>query len=240
MLFYYIRHGDPIYDPDMLTENGKLQAEALSRRLVSSGISEIYASTSNRAVQTAEPLAEKLGLPITKLDWCNEYHAWKDFSFKDENGKTSWLMQDERYLKLFASDEIVNLGYRWYEHPAFAETHCADGVARIAENSDILFKSLGYEHDLHTHSYITNENAAEDKRVALFAHGGFGRAFLSYILDIPYPMFMKFEYSHTGMTVIQFKARNDGIALPKVLQYSGDSHLYKEGLSLAYNNEITI
>lgn len=37
MLFYYIRHGDPIYDPDSLTPLGKRQAEALGKRLATHG-----------------------------------------------------------------------------------------------------------------------------------------------------------------------------------------------------------
>ena len=32
MLFFYIRHGDPIYSPDSLTPLGRRQAEALGRR----------------------------------------------------------------------------------------------------------------------------------------------------------------------------------------------------------------
>ena len=33
MLLYIVRHGDPIYNPDSLTERGKLQAAALGKRL---------------------------------------------------------------------------------------------------------------------------------------------------------------------------------------------------------------
>ncbi len=32
MLLYYIRHGDPIYDPDSLTPLGERQSEALRRQ----------------------------------------------------------------------------------------------------------------------------------------------------------------------------------------------------------------
>ena len=55
MLFYYVRHGDPIYNPDSLTEFGHAQAEALAKRLSILGFDKIYASSSNRARQTAEP-----------------------------------------------------------------------------------------------------------------------------------------------------------------------------------------
>lgn len=68
MLLYFIRHGDPIYNPDSLTEKGKIQAEALSNRLVNSKIDRIYCSSSARAIQTAEPTAKKLGKEIEILD----------------------------------------------------------------------------------------------------------------------------------------------------------------------------
>ena len=38
MLFIYIRHGEPIYEPDDLTELGRLQAEAVAKRLAEIGV----------------------------------------------------------------------------------------------------------------------------------------------------------------------------------------------------------
>ena len=60
MLLYYVRHGDPIYNPDQLTPLGQRQAEAIGKRLAVHGIDKIYSSTSTRAYQTALPLAEML------------------------------------------------------------------------------------------------------------------------------------------------------------------------------------
>ena len=76
MLIYYIRHGDPVYDPDSLTELGKRQAEAIGKRLAGVDIGKIYASSSNRAIQTATPLSEMSKKEITVLDWCNEGYVW--------------------------------------------------------------------------------------------------------------------------------------------------------------------
>ena len=47
MLLFYVRHGDPIYDPDSLTPLGLKQADALAKRLCRYGIDEIYSSSSN-------------------------------------------------------------------------------------------------------------------------------------------------------------------------------------------------
>ena len=55
MLLYYVRHGDPIYDPDSLTPLGARQAEAVAKRLARYGLDEIYVSSSQRAKDTAKP-----------------------------------------------------------------------------------------------------------------------------------------------------------------------------------------
>ena len=51
MLLFYLRHGDPTYNPDALTPLGHRQAEALAKRLSVYGLDKIYASTSIRAMQ---------------------------------------------------------------------------------------------------------------------------------------------------------------------------------------------
>ena len=44
MRFLFIRHGEPDYINDCLTQTGRLQAEAAAQRLEGEGICEIYAS----------------------------------------------------------------------------------------------------------------------------------------------------------------------------------------------------
>ena len=74
--------------------------------------------------------------------------------------------------------------------------------------------------------------------MALFAHAGFGRAFVSSVLDIPYPDFATHvDMCHTGMTVIEFRDE-DGICFPRMLTYSGDGHLYADNLGTAYNYRV--
>ncbi len=233
MLFFYIRHGDPIYNPDSLTPLGERQAEACAKRLALYGIDRIFASTSNRAILTATPACEMTKKELTTLDFANERYAWRDFTV-ERNGKKDWIFRDKETKTLFSDPEVVNLGYNWYEHPAFTDYKA--GVDRIYEESYDFLKSLGYEHIRNSGKYkVINSN---DERVALFAHQGFGIAFLSTILDIPYPMFGKhFDMCHTGMTVIEF-AENDGYAVPKVLTLSSDSHLYREGLPTKYENRL--
>ena len=233
MLFFYIRHGIPIYDPDSLTELGKKQADALAKRLSIYGIDKIYSSTSNRAIQTAKPTCALMNKEMYLLEFANKIHAWNDFTI-DRNGRREWLYKDTDSKELFASESIISLGHNWYEHPEMSEYK--KGIDRIYNETFELFKSLGYEHIRNTGKYrVVKPN---DERVALFAHQGFGLAFLSVILDIPYPLFVNhFDIGHTGMTVIEFKNEN-GFAIPKVFTFSSDSHLYREGVSTTYDSKI--
>lgn len=235
MLFYYIRHGDPIYDPDSLTAHGKIEAEALSEMLKDSGISRIYSSTSNRAVQTAMPTCEKTGIDPVLLDFANEHYTWLDFSIpKSDKSGNRWVFQDEDAIDLFNTKEIRELGDRWYEHPRFDGYNFKKGIGRVYEESDRFFASLGYEHERYSGKYKVNSHS--DERVALFAHQGFGLVFLSCLLDIPYPSFCThFDMCHTGVTVIDFSPGVKGeYCTPKVLTLSSEAHLYAKNIPSNY------
>lgn len=235
MLVYYVRHGDPIYNPDSLTELGHTQAEALSKRLSILGFDKIYVSSSNRARQTAEPTCRALGTEAEILDWCNEGYAWRDLSITGENGKRCWAFQDHKTSLFLSSQEIKALGYKWYDHSFFNGTAFKSGFERIADETDKFMASLGYIHQRERCCY-TVENPLYE-RVALFAHQGFGLAFLSALCDIPYPEFCtRFDIGHTGVTVIRIAGREGTECMPKILQLSNDSHLYKEGISTKYQN----
>lgn len=233
MLFFYIRHGDPTYNPDALTPLGQKQAEAAAKRLALYGVDKIFASTSNRAIQTAQPTCNLLKKDMTLLDFCNEGHAWEELTL-ERGGRKSWMFSDVPTKFLFADKAMRDLGDNWYEHPEIEKYNFKKGIDRIRTESDNFFAELGYEHIPFSGKYkVTRSN---DERVALFAHQGFGIAFLSCILDIPYPQFCThFDMCHSGITVIEFK-EEEGYAIPKVLTLSSDSHLYREGLPTNYNN----
>lgn len=238
MLFFYIRHGDPIYNPDSLTPLGQRQAEAIGRRLALHGMDKVFASSSQRAIDTSMPLCEMLHMEPAILDWANEGHFYREAACKGENDRTQWMFCQPRFRELFMSPEMRRLGDNWREHPALQETKLAAGCDRIARESDAFFEALGYRHD--RENFRWEAVAPTKERVALFAHGGFATGFLSDILDIPYPLFsVKTSFQHTGMTVIRF-AEKEGFFQPEMLMMSCDSHIWREGLPTAYNNGIYI
>jgi len=68
---HLVRHGHAIWTPDedrVLSPEGRAGAERVATLLAGEPISAVYASTMRRAIQTVEPLARSLGLPVTALD----------------------------------------------------------------------------------------------------------------------------------------------------------------------------
>ncbi len=238
MLFYYIRHADPIYKPDSLTPLGQRQAEALSRRLSTYGFDKIFASSSTRAQMTAQPTCDVLKMSFAELDWCNEHYAFMELSQMEENGKRTWAFAHKDTREKFHRPEVREAGREWYEHEYFNDTKFKEGILRIQNESDALLESLGYKHDHERYGYIPI--VPNEERVALFAHQGFGLAFLSCILDIPYPVLStRFDLGHSSVTVIEFKNGGD-IVYPTVITLSNDSHLYRDGLPTKFQNRIHI
>jgi len=80
---YLIRHGQSAgnaegrfggHGPTPLSDLGKHQAELTAKALAKEGIHSIYSSDLLRAVQTAEPLAALLGLPLHQSPAFRERH----------------------------------------------------------------------------------------------------------------------------------------------------------------------
>lgn len=238
MILYYVRHGDPIYNPNQLTGLGMRQAEAVAKRLAVYGVDRIYASPSNRARQTAQPLCELMKLEPRLLDWCDEDLAFRDLVMQKEDGGVTWVFRHPEGKALLNSNAVRVLGREWYTHPSFAGTNFGPGINRIQQEADSFLASLGYRHDLENNCYYAQPG--NDERIALFAHEGVGAALLSCMLDIPYPIFStRFEMTHSSVTVIEF-LEQDGIVIPRVLTYSNDSHLYRDGLPTKHQNRLYI
>ena len=64
MRIIFIRHGEPDYRNDCLTETGREQALLAAERIQGEGIEEIWSSPLGRAYETAEAASKLLGIPI--------------------------------------------------------------------------------------------------------------------------------------------------------------------------------
>lgn len=237
MLLFYVRHGDPIYNPDSLTPLGKRQAESVAHRLAAYGLDRIYASSSSRAYETAIPTSEMTKLEIEKRDFCTESRAWGATALPEESGRHRWIYQSAAWREVLRSPEVIAMGKEWYLHEKFKDTPMPLQLPQIEADCDAFIAELGYRHLPEENRYLAE--SPNDRRIALFAHQGFGMIFLSHILDVPYPLFAShFDMGHSGVTVIEFAPDGGGIVSPTVLTLSNDSHLFRDGIPTNYQNRI--
>lgn len=87
--FLLIRHGENAWVKEhrlagwtpgvQLNERGRTQAEQIAERLAHLPIDAVYSSPLERCLETAEPLARRLGLPVQPLPAVGEvrYGAWQ-------------------------------------------------------------------------------------------------------------------------------------------------------------------
>lgn len=228
MLLYIIRHGDPIYSTDSLTEKGKLQAEAVGRRMADAKIDQIYSSPMGRARMTAEPACRLLGLDCHIEDWAHEIGEEIKTTYPDGVIKTISRLQNT----VFRENGNINLPYeRTCECTAISETRMDEAIRTIERNGNDFLERLGYRYENGVYRILRPN---EDK-VALFCHAAFGRAWLSILLHIPlHIMWSSFSYTHTGVTVVEFRNNKDGFTAPHCLCYSDMSHLYAHGPDMKY------
>ena len=225
MLLYIIRHGEPGAD-GALTESGKLQAEAVGERLCKYGIDRIYSSPLLRARQTAEPLCRKLSKEMHIEEWAHEIGEERITTFPDGERISVSLLQNT----VFRTEKNINLPFdKAFECDGFKESEMKKAVSCIEENGDKFLESLGYKKENGVYRILRSNN----EKVALFCHAAFARAWISTLLHIPiHIMWASFDYSHSGVTVIEFENNENGITAPMCHCYSDLSHLYKNNVSV--------
>ena len=95
MKLLFIRHGDPDYTIDSLTEKGWKEAEFLSEKIAALDVRDFYVSPLGRAKDTASCTLKKTGRTATECKWLREF----DVKIKrpDMNGEKiipwDWLPQ---------------------------------------------------------------------------------------------------------------------------------------------------
>ena len=215
MRIVFVRHGEPDYTHDCLTEQGKLQARAAAERLREEGIEEIFSSPLGRAAETAAAAAELLKLPVKTLDYMRELHWGSTDGTQLPSDGHPWDLAD-----LMAGEgwDLTNPG--WREHPYFRNNRVTENADMVARKTDEWLLSLGYERNGAFYRCIRPDD--RQKTVALFSHGGSSAAAMGHILNLPFPYACGlFHLEFTGITVIRLD-RNPGQQRLPCLELAND------------------
>ena len=147
-----------------LVDLGCLQADATAEFLASERIDKIVSSTMRRAIQTAEPLASKLGLSIEALD-----------DLRESDHRSSVYVPAEEISR----DDPVTAHYFDPER-SIHDTVFSDGYEAFRERVE-----RGFEHVIESN---------RSRTVAVFCHGMVTGVYLQILLGIRDPLSLLVDY----------------------------------------------
>ncbi len=180
MLLYIIRHADPDYPNNTITEHGHQEAQALAQRLAGEGLTRICTSPLGRAIDTARYTAEATGIQPVIEEWTCEIRI----PAVDQG-------QYGRLAPFNLAGEVIRANQeacRSHEGvcclPYVKDTPIAASAQAIRDHSDAFLKKLGYERKGGLYRCVR----ANQERVAMFCHGGFAGVLISHLLEIPLPL----------------------------------------------------
>ena len=220
MRIVFIRHGDPNYDLDCLTELGHKQAKIAAQRLLKEGIEEIYCSPLGRARQTAQAFSEASGIGDIKiLDFIQEIRFGREGEMYEDKWNP-WLVVED----LVKNGKDIQTP-DWREYPVFKENLATVDADKIAIEADKWLSSLGYERE--GKFYRCTRKDDKEKTIALFCHGGSSTAFFSRVLNqqFPYMCAVLLHYPHTTISVIKFNKTPGSLCQPIIELLNDARHL---------------
>ena len=225
MKLIIIRHGDPDYTIDSLTEKGHKEAALLAERIAPMDVKAYYVSPLGRARDTARYTLEKAGRTAEVLDWAREFDTLID----DGSGKSiawDWLPADWTAVPEYFDKD------HWYDVPIMKEAGMEAGIRKVWNGLDALLERHGYKRE----GLIYRPVSPNEDTVVLFCHFGVTCVMLSHLLNVsPMILWQGFITAPTSVTTLITEERREGAAYFRVNGMGDISHLYKYGEEPAFS-----
>ena len=221
MKLLIIRHGDPDYEHDDLTEKGVSEATALSEWIEKQCVTAANESPLGRAKRTAE-----IGLSKTHIK-PEEFGFLREFDGSVTNPTTGAPRRAWDQLPSFVNehDEFFDRD-KWRKTPFFANSDVPEKYDMVCRELDALLARHGYVHEGHLFR-VTHEHT---DTIAFFCHYGVECVLLSHLLSIPpVALWQGCVALTTSVTTLHTEDRVQGIASLRCCGFSDVSHLYAGG-----------
>ena len=220
MRLLIIRHGDPDYTIDSLTEKGKREAELLSLRMEKENVAAFYCSPLGRARDTARYTLDRMKREAEICDWLREFPAVVNKPNEYQDCAWDWYPRDlVAYPDFFDRD-------KWMHHPVMEEAGVPALYQTVCDGLDALLARHGYkrEGDLYRATRPNRDT------VVLFCHFGLTCVLLSHLLNVsPMVLWQGFCSAPTSVTTLYTEEREEGFAYFRTAAFGDVSHLYAFG-----------
>ena len=220
MKLFLIRHGDPDYANDCLTERGKTEAELLSERLKRENIRKVFVSPMGRAKLTAEPYLRKTGMTAETREFLREFGKHTASPDGENYRKTAAWHTDN----LFWEENIADMfSDGWRDKVIYKTYGASDEADRIVHEFEGFLSELGLTRE---GRHFRENERFDDGDTAIFCHYGVGCVLLSYLTEIPLPIFwQKIDLQPSSLSTVIFKPAAPGIRVAKAFAIGDTTHL---------------
>ena len=207
MKLLIIRHGEPIYNPDTLTEKGKREAKILASFLKKNfpEIKDFYVSPLGRAKETAEPILEAFGKEATTFPWLREFGPFPGYvrvTIPSTYGCWDYLPED-------LDKEKELLTENWREVPRVKESLIPATYKEVCDGLDSLLETYGYKRKS-TYYEVTKQS---HDTICLVCHFGVESVILSHLMNCSPWVFLQGSISDpTSFTYIITEERRRDVA----------------------------
>lgn len=221
MRLIFVRHAEPDYAHDSLTEKGWREAALLSERAARWRVDEFYCSPLGRARDTASLTLQRVGREATTCDWLREFHAPV---IDPETGKERlcWDLLPGYWTKIprmhgldtFTETELMKSG------------RVKEEYQRVCDGIDGIIAAHGYVRD--GKMYRTEKH--NEDTVVLFCHMGVTFFMLSHLLNIsPVNLIHGMFLAPSSVTIVSTEEVKEGEAYFRCQTMGDTSHLYVAG-----------
>ena len=228
MKLMFIRHGEPDYSIDSLTERGWKEADILADKLVNVPMDYIYVSPLGRAKDTARATLSALGREAVECPWLQEFPVRINRPDKPEGVQSvswDWIPQDWTGYDYFYDME------HWTEHPLFVKAGVREEVEMIDDNLDRLIATHGYKRDGRIYRAVKPNNDT----IVFFCHFAVTSVMLGHLLGIsPMVLWHGTCAAPTSITTVVTEERREGIASFRMTGFGDVSHLYAAGVEPSF------
>lgn len=218
MKILIIRHAEPDYKNNTITEKGWREANLLAKRLAKLPLGDIYVSPLGRAQDTAAPTLELTGKSATTLDWLHEFRArvWSE-----ERGKpvVPWNFRPRFFQE---HPELMNKD-EWLTNEFMQSGNVREVYEETVAELDRLLERYGYVRD----GYVYKCEKNLDTTIVLFCHLAMGLLLVSHFTAVaPSVLWRSFFLPTSSVTEIVTEEFVPGEVFFRC-RYLGDtSHLY--------------
>lgn len=221
MKLLIIRHGDPDYSIDSLTETGWKEAELLSQRISKLDVKEFYVSPLGRAKDTASLTLKKMGRNAEECEWLREFTPTIDKPWQ-ANSNCIWDWPPAEWTK---EPKYFDRN-AWMTTDIMVQGKVQEEAERVIGEFDDFLARHGYRREK---DYYRVEKSNEDSLV-FFCHFGLECLLLSHLLNIsPMVLWHNFCAAPSSVTTVVTEERQKGIASFRMSAFGDISHLYAGG-----------